>query len=687
MQTRTQANLRVLSIGSLPPAWGGRDYGGVATLHATLLHGLLDPDCPVDPVAVISPKPLDHVDREPPVPVLVRPSEGSTAEFYERVLAELRPDVVVMHHFAHTIGLTHARMSDPPPAIGIAHSWHNITFGAGEERERARATTAEALGGLRAIVGMSRHLLREGEELGLPYPAIVETIYHPLPPLYAGGGIDPGARERRGVACLGSLIPRKAPETLVEAAARLPGLDVVFAGHGQLEASLRSSIAARGLADRVGIRHLDDRQVRELLLGCEAMCLPSRSETFGIAYIEALACGTPVVGFGPTLREIRDEIGIEIGVPLERGAGPGEIAAGIERVRQGSWDRGELRRRTVAAFDLPAATARYAALIERVATAGPDGGGARPAARPSHDPICVLGMSRSGTSLTARVLSLAGVYLGPDEELLGGELRHLAAEGDEVVARARKANPGGFWEHYRIMRLNERILKTLGGSWREPPPMPPGWESSEEIVALRDEARAILAESFGGHQLWGWKDPRNSLTLPFWQALLPEMRYVICLRNPADVAASLQRRDAIAPAEGVEQWMRYLAAALVNTSGRPRLLVPYEAYFSSPLELASRLAGFAGREGALDGAEGERLLAEAIDERLWRNRAAAGGGAEAAQVAGEAAALFRVAELLAILPEADGDGAGRTARSSSAADVYAQGVLDRLAKASPAPAP
>lgn len=234
--------------------------------------------------------------------------------------------------------------------------------------------------------------------------------------------------------------------------------------------------------------------------------------------------------------------------------------------------------------------------------------------------VCALGMSRTGTSLTARVLNLLGVYLGEDEELLQGDLRQLAGGGEAVVARARETNPEGFWEHYRIMRLNERLLQTLGGSWREPPSLQAGWEASSSLEAEREEARLLLEESFAGRPLWGWKDPRNALTLPFWQQLLPEMRYVICLRNPLDVASSLQRRDGMPLAEGIDLWQAYVTSALANTSGRPRLFVPYERHFEEPWSVVERLARFVDREDALDDVEIRRRIAEAVDERLWRHR-------------------------------------------------------------------
>lgn len=278
--------------------------------------------------------------------------------------------------------------------------------------------------------------------------------------------------------------------------------------------------------------------------------------------------------------------------------------------------------------------------------------------------VCVLGMSRSGTSLTARVLNLAGVYLGSPEELLSSDLRELPERDRE---RARAANAGGFWEHYRLMRLNERILKAFGGNWREPPELSPGWEDSPELASLREEANALLESSFSGHELWGWKDPRNSLTLPFWQRLLPEMRYVICLRNPIDVAASLRCRDGLSPEQAFDLWLIYVASALVNTSGSPRLLVPYESHFEDPQRLADRLARFVGREGAFDATEARRRQAEAIDERLWRHRTSLEDLVSDPRLPREVLSLHLLVELLVTMaPPRSDDRAGGLARKIDA---------------------
>jgi glycosyltransferase involved in cell wall biosynthesis len=95
------------------------------------------------------------------------------------------------------------------------------------------------------------------------------------------------------------------------------------------------------------------------------MCLPSRSEGLPLVFIESLACGTPVVGFGPAVCEIRDAIGRDVGEPLESGV-PEEIAAALKRALAAEWDRRELRRATLAGFGVDRIVDRYVDLLRRV---------------------------------------------------------------------------------------------------------------------------------------------------------------------------------------------------------------------------------------------------------------------------------------------------------------------------------
>ena len=125
--------------------------------------------------------------------------------------------------------------------------------------------------------------------------------------------------------------------------------------------------------------------------------------------------------------------------------------------------------------------------------------------------------------MIARVLNLCGLHLGRADDLI--------PPGPD--------NPDGFWEHRHFVAINDALLAAFGGTWDAPPSLPPGWHEDPKLTPAYRRAAELIRE-FRGSSGWGWKDPRNSLTLPFWRHLLPDMRVVVCLRNPLEVAASLR---------------------------------------------------------------------------------------------------------------------------------------------------
>jgi glycosyltransferase involved in cell wall biosynthesis len=107
---------------------------------------------------------------------------------------------------------------------------------------------------------------------------------------------------RRLLTFLGRLHPKKGIDLLVEAFARLanaaPGVSLVIAGPDPdgIGDALRRSTAAAGLADRVVWTGMLRGDVKwGALRASEAFVLPSHQENFGIAVVEALGCGVPVL--------------------------------------------------------------------------------------------------------------------------------------------------------------------------------------------------------------------------------------------------------------------------------------------------------------------------------------------------------------------------------------------------------
>lgn len=239
--------------------------------------------------------------------------------------------------------------------------------------------------------------------------------------------------------------------------------------------------------------------------------------------------------------------------------------------------------------------------------------------------VCVLGMHRSGTSLTARILNSLGVYLGRDERF---------------STQPSADNPKGMWEHPVLSQINIEIFSRLGGSWHDPPLFSPGWEIRTEFQALTQKARDILAGEFGHAALWGWKDPRTCLTLPFWQRLLPNMHYVICMRSPIDVAQSLERRDGFPFDKGVKIWLIYMNAILQHTSGRKRLFVFYDDLIHRWQGELQRLAHFLGLSELAMRPDVVRDVQAFIEKELQHHRTTILDVIEHDQVAYPAKALY-----------------------------------------------
>lgn len=191
--------------------------------------------------------------------------------------------------------------------------------------------------------------------------------------------------------------------------------------------------------------------------------------------------------------------------------------------------------------------------------------------------ICIAGMHRSGTSMVARLFQSCGLYLGPEEEL-GFDLN----------------NGEPHWENVKFVALNDEILGRLGGSWDNPPVLASGWERTPAIQSLASEAKKLIKQ-FSRSQHWGWKDPRNSLTWPFWQRLVPNLKTVICLRNPWEVSQSLRVRGDSIPMPLYQLWLTYGNQLLLAMS-RPSVVTHYESYFQDPVAELQRVTNAVGMQ-------------------------------------------------------------------------------------------
>lgn len=305
--------MRIITIGPLPPEWGGPRPGGVATAHRVLIEELSrDHD-----VSVVNWTQSEQVQ-------ILRPDKTDPEMWYADQAS--RADVVIMFHVSTPWAVYHSR-SRPAPAVGSVQSWTPVL----RDRSKGEQTNV-GMSGMDVLVFPSDHCRQQGLELGFHYPVPTMVVHHALSEEFRR--VHDLNGRRNGVVFVGSDNPVKRL-SLAREACRSLGLPLtVITGRPRSE-------------------------VREACLKAEIMCVPSSSESFGIAYIEGAACGIPSVGYAPAVDEISATLGVRMGIGVRTSVQDAlKDALGI------SWNRQELSRRTTETFSPEKHAAEYWHAIE-----------------------------------------------------------------------------------------------------------------------------------------------------------------------------------------------------------------------------------------------------------------------------------------------------------------------------------
>jgi hypothetical protein len=195
----------------------------------------------------------------------------------------------------------------------------------------------------------------------------------------------------------------------------------------------------------------------------------------------------------------------------------------------------------------------------------------------------VVGMHRSGTSAVANVMARLGLAL-PDET-------DLITPGP--------FNERGYWESRRFVTYDDRVLRYLGGTWSAPPAPAPGWERVDDVAMaeLRAGAREFAREEFADPHLV-LKDPRLCITLPLWRTVFePTLVAVLTLRDPLEVARSLEHRNDFPLSLSLALWRRYVQQSVTSVEGLPVFVVEYGELLRHPERSVGALASFLAEHG------------------------------------------------------------------------------------------
>jgi hypothetical protein len=172
-------------------------------------------------------------------------------------------------------------------------------------------------------------------------------------------------------------------------------------------------------------------------------------------------------------------------------------------------------------------------------------------------------MHRSGTSALSGLLCTLGAA-APKKTLMG----------------SHPCNLKGLFEALSIAQTHDEFLAAAGSSWHDWRKFDLQWAHSRAAAPHSAKIKTVLLDEFGDEPLILLKDPRICRFVPYTASILADLdiSFVVVLpvRNPLEVALSLQRRDNIAPAKSMRLWLRHALDAEYYSRGMPRCFLSYE---------------------------------------------------------------------------------------------------------------
>ena len=172
------------------------------------------------------------------------------------------------------------------------HHWGDAPATAAQVRDAGR----NAAGLLAVSAAMKADMVAMGlpaERIRVHYTGVDQDRFRPLDRATAKTALGIAGPL---VVSVGALIPRKGHDIVIDAVTALPGVVLLIAGEGPERAALQARIARYGIADRVRLLGaVPHGELPRLIAAADVSALASGSEGLANAWVESLACGTPVV--------------------------------------------------------------------------------------------------------------------------------------------------------------------------------------------------------------------------------------------------------------------------------------------------------------------------------------------------------------------------------------------------------
>ena len=181
--------------------------------------------------------------------------------------------------------------------IPLVVTEHSSKINKSQIEPKLYAIAKETYLGADAVIAVSPALARSIERYFRISPVIIPNIVN-VDVFKQRSNKDGDGRFR--MVSTGNLIRSKRMDLLIECFARAfrsnPSASLVIFGDGPERKKLEKQIREIGMSDGIKLMGICDRKkIADTLAKSDCFALVSESETFGVAYIEALASGVPVI--------------------------------------------------------------------------------------------------------------------------------------------------------------------------------------------------------------------------------------------------------------------------------------------------------------------------------------------------------------------------------------------------------